>query len=359
MKIVLNDKEIIFYLASLLNYRYAVKDIEMDEREIAETIIWSVERKAKLNKFRAKIKDRIYNSVESTLRNYINAVNDIVAAHRKKDIESLKTNLDYVIEKLGENKILDEYMKSSFNGFCKNPGLQIDPNGSPVRRKNFKQVTDNCIIRNTVGNENILTEKIDNKLPFWFIDSGYTNFIETNKKWHRIVCNHIHSNANFLAPVDRLGSFKSFPRQWRRGGDRILVIEPGEFSASIFHIDPRTWRSKIEEELRKYTDKKIIFREKISKKERIPLFDHLLNEDYYCLININSNAATEAVWAGVPVITLDKHITNSIAKDKISDINNLYRGSLSNWLSVLSYSQFTYEELMDGTAVDIIKKYHV
>jgi hypothetical protein len=76
-------------------------------------------------------------------------------------------------------------------------------------------------------------------------------------------------------------------------------------------------------------------------------------------VSINSNAATESIWAGVPVITLDKHITNSVSRNRLSDINNLYRGPLGNWLAILSYSQFTYEELINGTAVEIIKKYHV
>ena len=89
------------------------------------------------------------------------------------------------------------------------------------------------------------------------------------------------------------------------------------------------------------------------------MFHELLNEDYYCVVNINSNAATESIWAGIPVITLDKHITNSVSRSNLSDINNLYRPNLANWLSVLSYSQFTYDELVNGTAGKIVNKYHV
>ena len=84
----------------------------------------------------------------------------------------------------------------------------------------------------------------------------------------------------------------------------------------------------------------------------------MCNEDYYCVVNINSNAATESVWAGIPAITLDRHITNPVTKNKLSDVNDLYRGSLAQWLSMLSYSQFTYDELIDGTAGAIVKKYH-
>jgi hypothetical protein len=213
-------------------------------------------------------------------------------------------------------------------------------------------------MRNTVNNESVLVNKIKNQTPFWFIDSGYTNFLETNKKWHRLVRNHIHSSGNFTPPVDRLGNFKEFPQQWRDSGDIILVIEPGSFSASIFGVNVKEWKYYIESELRRYTDKKIIFREKEPKKTRRPLYKELKNDDYYCVVNINSNAATEAIWNGIPVITLDRHITNSVSRHQLSDINNLYKPNLANWLCSLSYSQFTYDELMNGTAVKLIKMYN-
>jgi hypothetical protein len=77
------------------------------------------------------------------------------------------------------------------------------------------------------------------------------------------------------------------------------------------------------------------------------------------VVNINSNAATEAIWCGIPVITLDRHITTPVSRNKLSDINNLARPHLARWLCALSYSQFTGEELFNGTAIKIARKYHV
>jgi hypothetical protein len=115
----------------------------------------------------------------------------------------------------------------------------------------------------------------------------------------------------------------------------------------------------VERELKKHTDKKIVFREKAEKKVRTSLVEELRNEDYYCVVNINSNAATEAIWCGIPVITLDKHITNPVSSNQLSDIENLQRPHLARWLCALSYSQFTVQELFDGTAIKIVRKYHV
>jgi hypothetical protein len=101
-----------------------------------------------------------------------------------------------------------------------------------------------------------------------------------------------------------------------------------------------------------------VFREKYNKKIRTSLYNHLCDEDYYCVININSNAAVEAIWAGIPAITLATHITNPVSGNAISQINNLPRPHLANWLCMLSYSQFTYEELTNGVATRIIKRYY-
>jgi hypothetical protein len=358
MKLLINDKEIVQFLYTLIDHRNVCNGIIHDQTELADAICWINERKDN-PKFKDKIKVKITQAVTKDTQNYKNKIISTIERRKKIYYETIRKNLDFFINVLGEENIFRAYQNSNKTNFVKSAGLHIDPGSIMVRRSHYNNFTENCILRNTVGNEQLLITKIDNNYPFWFIDSGYTNFIESNKKWHRIVKNHIHSNQMFEAPVDRLCNFKTFPQQWRTEGNKILIVEPGSFAANIFHIDLKSWKYKIEEELRTYTDKKIVFREKSPKKIREPLYKHLLDEDYYCVISINSNAATEAIWAGIPAITLDKHITNSVTKGSISDINNLYRGSLANWLSVLSYNQFTYEEIINGTAVSLIKKYYV
>jgi len=363
MKLLVNDKEIAKYLVSLIDFQSLYKDVPYHKPHLTEAINYAVEEKSgdprKLQKKKQKIKDKIISGVTRDLREYLRAAEASIHANKKNFYLTIHKNLDLFLERLGKEEVIENFRNSNVDGFVKSVGLHIDPSAEIVRRAEFNDVNVDCVLRNTVGNEQFLVAKIDNNLPFWFIDSGYTNFVENNKKWHRLVRNHLHSGKFFDAPVDRLGIFKKFPAQWRTGGDKILVIEPGEFAASIFHVDINSWRNSVQEELRKYTDKEIVFREKAPKKKRDPLYKHLLKEDYYCVVSINSNAATESIWAGIPAITLGTHITNPVTRNSLSDINNLYRGNLSNWLCMLSYSQFTYEELADGTAVEILRKYHV
>lgn len=363
MKLLLNNKEIAHFLLSLEDHTDSCRSIEHYDYELGVTVSWVLYLKAKekfrIEKFRDKIKEKLHKAIAKDMQKYMNKVRACLEERRKSHYELVHQNIEYFINKLGEDNILDLYKKSKKENFVKSLGLKLDDNAELIRRHRFTDYTQDCLIRNTVGNEKLLIQKIDNNYPFWFIDSGYTNFLEVNKAWHRVVRNHLHSNKTIDAPVDRLGNFKKFPQEWRTSGEKILIIEPGPFAAGIFHVDLKTWKYDVEKELRQYTDRPIEFREKANRKIRTNLYKTLCDEDYYCVININSNAATEAIWAGIPVITLDKHITNSVSSNKLSDIGNLYRPNLASWLCTLSYSQFTYDELIDGTALKIIKKYHV
>jgi len=363
MKLLINDKEIAYFLVSLLDYNSILDEIDQDEKYTAEALGWALKKRGDEQfvpkKFSKKTKEKITWGVRKDLQELFKKIKYLLKNKKEQDFLLIYKNIDFFIEKLTINQILNLYKKSASQNFVKSLGLKIDQNAELVRRNEFSDYYEDCLLRNTVGNEIFLIKKIDQKLPFWFIDSGYTNFIEPNKKWHRVVRNHLHFGRYFDAPSDRLINFTIFPKEWKKDGEFILIIEPGKFSADIFHIDIDHWRKETEKEIRKYSDKKIRFREKIPKKIRSSLYSELLNEDYYCVININSNAATEAVWAGVPVITLDRHITNPVARSKISDLYNLYRGPLGNWLAFLSYNQFTYDEMINGTAIDIVKKYHV
>lgn len=364
MKLLFNDKELAQFLLSLIDYNRFIKDIELKEEHTMETVVWWLHKKTEdgkkwnAKKHAPKLKQKIRRSVEQDLSTYYKNVISMIRFQKDRHYDYVHSNIEYFIEKLGEETIFELYKNHPKKNFVKSVGFNIDKSATMIRRKKFNSYEDDCLIRNTVGNEDLLINKIDKNLPFWFIDSGYTNFLEEYKTWHRIVRNHLHYGKFFEAPVDRLDRFKTFPKAWRDDGHSILVVEPGPFAAGIFHVDLKTWKYDVEKELRQYTDKKIVFREKAPKKTRENLYKHLLEEDYSCLININSNAATEAIWAGIPVITLDRHITNPVSRNKLSDVNNLYRPQLGSWLSMLSYSQFTFDELTNGTAFKIIKKYH-
>lgn len=368
MKALISDKELTNFLVALITKEGSNADLktvlslEYTDQELANEIPNIIEKRdsGKLEKFKDKVKGKLIRAVQRDLEIHIEKVQNILTNTRARKEYVIRKNFSKIIEKLGVENILKMYRESNEDGFVKSTALHIDKNAELVRRSAYQESTETCFFRNMDGNEQMLLTRMGGGHPFWFIDTGYTNFLHGKQKvWHRLVRNNLHHSEMFDAPVNRLGIFESFPQPWREGGDKILIIEPGNFSARTFGIDIAQWKKDVETELRKYTDKQIVIREKLSKKVRKNLYKELCNDDYYCVININSNAATESVWAGIPVITLDRHITNSISRSKISDITDLARPNLANWLCMLSHSQFTYDELVDGTASTIIKKYHV
>jgi len=359
MHLLLNDKEIAHFLLSLIDYRKSFPDI-FNKNIWENTNSYLQNTNTNVKNFNVgKFKDKVKKNVTTDLKKFVEDFKNELRIKKERNYEIIHGNIEHFIQELGKETIFKLYLKNKKENFVKSTGTKLTNSPVLIRRKDFKDFSKDCLIRNTVGNEILLVTKLDNNYPFWFIDSGYTNFIEDKKVFHRIVRNHLHSDKMFEAPVDRLGLFKKFPNQWRQSGEKILVVEPGPFAAAVFHIDLKTWRYEVEQELRKYTDKPIVFREKVDKKIRSNLYREFCDEDYYCVISLNSNASTEAIWAGIPAITLGKHITNPVSKSSLSDINDLYRPHLANWLCMLSYSQFTYEELINGVAVNIIKKYHV
>lgn len=364
MNLLINDKEIVAYLVSLIDIKTHLDNLPFGEWNMFEAVHWYVEKRNETekfdkNKWKDKLKQKLRKGIEQDLSVYWGKIKEEKQRLNKKNTEIISKNLEKIITVLGFDAIEKSYRKSKKENFIKSVGSHLNKKAKLVRRKHFEDYKSDCLIRNTTGNENLLLEKIQNKYAFWFIDSGYTNFLESNKRWHRLVRSHLHTGTYFDAPADRLGNFKKFPMPWRESGSKILVIEPGPFSANIFKISIPDWKKEIEKQIRDRCDLPIVFREKTPKKTRSNLSRHLQDEDYYCVININSNAATEAIWAGIPVITLDRHITNPVSRNSIEYINDLYRPNLGPWLCMLSYSQFTFEELANGKAVELVKKHHV
>jgi hypothetical protein len=366
MKLLINDKELANFLLWCMPIPRELKAYRIEDRFLATYIDDWVSKKSKWSdpnrelkpEEKAKFAEKLIKAVARDVHEWADKIK-----HNKLNVynmyfDAIHKNIEYFIDKIGEEELLRLYKKSKYSNFAKGTGLAIDPKGELIRRKRFTDYKADCLIRNTVGNEGLLVTKINEGHPMWFIDSGYTNFLEPNKKWHRLVRNHLHYGEFFDAPADRLGNFLKFPKPWKQGGEIIYIIEPGPFAAQVFGVNLKTWKYDIAKELRKYTDKRIVFRKKAPKRQRPSLVKQLQKEDYYCVVSLNSNAATEAIWEGIPVITLGTHITNPVSRNKLSDINDLWRGNLAPWLSMLSYSQFTKEELIDGSAVEIVKKYN-
>jgi hypothetical protein len=267
-----------------------------------------------------------------------------------------------ILNKLSRKELINICIKDGKSAFAKGLGQQLTATPHWVVSHEDLNSEEPLLIRNIINNETILQECIESNREFWFVDSGYTNFLTGKQKiWHRLVKNHMHHNVQDQPfPADRLSLLPCFPESWRRSGKIILVVEssPQHYAMQGTTVDQ--WRTNIHAQIKLYTDRPIEFRSKNpDRKTRTTVYDLLKdNHDYYCVISDSSASAVEAIWCGVPVITLNQHITNTVARNNISQINDLYRGSLGDWLCALTYSQWTFEELMSGKALKMIRRYN-
>jgi hypothetical protein len=267
---------------------------------------------------------------------------------------------------LGQKAIVRHMLRGISPGYSKTLGKLLLPDARFMYPQDYpKEGVDSIedmFIRNILHNEHIVKDRLKGRKKFWFVDSGYTNFIHGgNKRFHRLVRDDIHHGGMPKTfPANRLKFFDSFPRPWRRDGDTILVIEPSSTQRQLHDIDISQWREQVIKKLRKRTNMTIAFREKQgTRKTRTSLYDDLLdNPDVHCVVHYNSNAGVEAIWAGVPVITLGRHVTQPVSRHRLEDVNELYRGGLGEWLCYLSYCQFEFGELINGRAIKIMRHYH-
>lgn len=297
-----------------------------------------------------------------------NLINKELSAHTDQLITDYKAQYRPLINWLADrypslpvssSQLLEWYADPGHKGFLKNIARHISPD---IRYTADDDYHNPALIRNIINNEESIRSRILAGRPFWFTDTGYTNFIAAKgKPWHRLCRNHIHQNLSHMNfPADRLRLLESMPQPWRTTGNKILVVESSDYHHRMLGADRNSWRDHVTNELARHTDRPVEYRAKnMDRKTRDSVYDLLMSStDYYCVISDSSAAAVEAVWAGVPIITLNRHITTAIARTQVSDINNLYRGPIGDWLCALTYSQFTKKEMQNGTAWRIIEKYH-
>jgi len=300
----------------------------------------------------------------SAIQQDLNAWQDEIRTLYKKHFRPLVNFLHPRLAELNMDRKLMELVQHSKNfGMIQTLGQRLSKNSKLITARQNQDSSKPVLIRNIILNEEILRQRISGNQPFWFLDTGYTNHLHDKKLWHRIVANHVHDIPDLTRswPSDRLRTLPSFPRPWHGKGSRILIVENSPSHYRLYGDDIQAWRTRIAQELDQYDN--TMEREwyaKNNKKERVSVYRYLEQDpkSWYCVITDCSAAAIEAIWLGIPVITLRRHITAPVARDTISRLHDLYRGSMGDWLCALTYSQFTVAELRDGTAHKILRRYH-
>jgi hypothetical protein len=250
------------------------------------------------------------------------------------------------------------------NAFAKGCGQQpVDPEDFV-----FNESKDPIVLRG------ILKKKIIQKCwresrDFYYVDTGYFGNERTPnnpngwKYWHRIVKNDLQHGEIIPRPDDRFKGFRKRFMPWNKKGRKILIATPDEKPCRFYGIELDTWIQQTVDEIKKYTDRPIVVRERAAKRiDRISTdtLEQALANDVFALVTYNSVAAIESIFYGIPAFTLaPANAASPVALQDLSLIDSPYypdSDKLHAWACHLSYGQFHINEMKTGKAKSLLEQ---
>jgi hypothetical protein len=232
-------------------------------------------------------------------------------------------------------------------------------NGTLVSWEEAQHLENSVIIRG-LSFRNAIKHMMAVNRTFYYVDNGYFGN-QYNKTWFRIIKNHVHDVRSLINRDSARLIRTQYTTLPRRQGRKILLAPPSAKSFTIWDIDQHQWINETVAKIKQHTDRPIVIREKRARWERFATdtMEQALADDVHCLITYNSVAAVESVMQGVPAICLGPNAASTVSSTDLAEIETpkFPDESLRNsWLRHLSYSQFTFTEMSDGTAWRILNE---
>ena len=202
------------------------------------------------------------------------------------------------------------------------------------------------------------------------IDKGYQRHRKPGGKgweyWRCAIDAHHPTDMlmNIKRPSDRMAGVEL--ARWHAKTRRGHIVIAG--SSAKYHRfydlpEPTQWTVDLVAEIRRHTDRPIVYRPKPSWHDAKPIDGTRYsgpNENIadvlrgaHALVTHGSNACFEAVLAGVPCVILGDGVAKPISSTTIAEIESPLLASMQQrqkWLAALSYCQWTLEEFESGKA---------
>lgn len=207
---------------------------------------------------------------------------------------------------------------------------------------------------------------------FYYIDTGYVgNFPSPGnpsgkKIWHRVVKNENQLVKPLGKPGDRWKKIlDQDPRLnwtgWKNFNKKILLVLPNPKACRYYNINFDLWISETTEKIKTYIDLPIETRVKGSRSDRNnkDLIYTVFDQGVYATVSFNSIASLESVLYGIPSFVSVPCAASSLCSDDLSLLKNPFKPTeqeIKQKCFDLAYSQFTSDELINGTAYNIVKE---
>ncbi len=242
-------------------------------------------------------------------------------------------------------------------------------NSNTVEYQQFKYELDTnpLVIRGMTKAKKILRKALKDNRTVFYVDTGYMgNHSRPEnpkgfKHYHRIVKNGLQHNEIIDRPGDRLEKCPVKFEKWKKPGSKILLVTPSDKPCKYYGINREEWVQSTINEIKKYTDREIIVRDKNPVRHDRVRFNSIyeaLDNDVWALVTYQSVAATESVLYGYPAFSLAPNAADPVT---LNDLSKLETPLIPDddlrykWACHLAYGQFHTDEMANGTAISILE----
>lgn len=205
------------------------------------------------------------------------------------------------------------------------------------------------------------------------MDLGYWGRTEGGRLsgYHRVVANNLHPNYYYQMITHDSNRFLKFNVDVKPkdvSGDHVLLAGMSEKAAWVFDLKPLEYEKRMITEIRKHTDKPILYRPKPSWKGAAPLPgttysppDEPLQDALdrsFVVVTHHSNVAIDAIVNGKPCIVTGHGVGMAVSTslDCLEEPYFPYEEKRMKWLSNIAYTQWNVKEIQAGKPWKHLKK---
>lgn len=203
-----------------------------------------------------------------------------------------------------------------------------------------------------------------------YVDLGYWGRVAGGRwsGYHKLSVNSRHPTEYFQArPKDnsRAAALRISPGPWRSGGRYILLAGMGDKAAEAEGMAPESWERSAIAEIRKYSDRPIVYRPKPSWKTARPIDGAEYSpptQDVtrviraaHAVVTHHSNVAVDGIVAGIPAFCWDG-VAKPLSSQDISKIETPRRPEgRVQWVRDIAWVQWNILEMRRGRAWKYLK----
>jgi len=234
------------------------------------------------------------------------------------------------------------------------------------------ELDDSVVVRGVIKKDRINLAKAQGK-DFYYIDTGYLgNFPSSSnpggkKIYHRVVKNELQHADIRDVPADRWNKLASDDTRLKFKGrkdydKKILLVMPNPKACRYYDVDYDEWVRQTQDAIKRNIDLPIEVRIKGSRTYRnreYSIYD-AFDSGVYATVCLNSIAALESVLYGIPAFVSVPCAASPLANNNLENLQNPFfpdKHIIEKQCHNIAYGQFTVDEIANGDAWQIIKRY--